>query len=152
MADVAVVLVSHSSALADGLRELVAPMAPDVTVATAGGLPGGGLGTDLDRVQEALATALEAAGHAVALCDLGGAVMTTEIALELLEHPGRAVVEAGVDHVSAYSLIVEEGTRMTGRMRRGELPYPSDDVAADRYLAAEAALPETAFHWYEMTN
>ena len=50
------------------------------------------------------------------------------------------MIAAGVDHVSAYSLIVEDGTRMAARMRRGELPYPDDDVAADRYLAAEAAL------------
>jgi putative oxygen-independent coproporphyrinogen III oxidase len=64
----------------------------------------------------------------------------------------RAVVEAGADHVSAYALIVEDGTRMAGLMRRGELPYPSDDVAADRYLAAEAALSEAGFGWYEVSN
>src|SRR5690606_25305444 len=49
-----------------------------------------------------------------------------------------AAIDAGVDHVSAYALIVEEGTRLAARIRRGELPYPSDDVAADRYLAADA--------------
>ncbi|GAA0548646.1 radical SAM family heme chaperone HemW [Paractinoplanes ferrugineus] len=64
----------------------------------------------------------------------------------------RAVVDAGVDHVSAYALIVEDGTRMASRMRRGELPYPSDDVAADRYLAAEQALTEAGFGWYEVSN
>ncbi|MEV0898380.1 radical SAM family heme chaperone HemW [Actinoplanes sp. NPDC049802] len=64
----------------------------------------------------------------------------------------RAVIGAGVDHVSAYALIVEDGTRMAGRMRRGELPYPSDDVAADRYLAAEAALSEAGLDWYEVSN
>ncbi|MEU4626106.1 radical SAM family heme chaperone HemW [Actinoplanes sp. NPDC023801] len=64
----------------------------------------------------------------------------------------RAVIEAGADHVSAYALIVEDGTRMAGRMRRGELPYPSDDVAADRYLAAESALGEAGFEWYEVSN
>ncbi|BEL09409.1 radical SAM family heme chaperone HemW [Actinoplanes sichuanensis] len=64
----------------------------------------------------------------------------------------QAVVDAGVDHVSAYALIVEDGTRMAGRMRRGELPYPSDDVAADRYLAAEAALSAAGFQWYEVSN
>jgi oxygen-independent coproporphyrinogen-3 oxidase len=64
----------------------------------------------------------------------------------------RKVVEAGVDHVSAYALIVEDGTRMAARMRRGEIPYPSDDVAADRYLAAEAALSEAGFQWYEVSN
>ncbi|MFI7597359.1 radical SAM family heme chaperone HemW [Actinoplanes sp. NPDC049681] len=63
-----------------------------------------------------------------------------------------AVIEAGVDHVSAYSLIVEEGTRIAGRMRRGELPYPEDDVAADRYLAAEEALTAAGFSWYEVSN
>ncbi|WP_326556262.1 radical SAM family heme chaperone HemW [Micromonospora sp. NBC_01796] len=63
-----------------------------------------------------------------------------------------AVTEAGVDHVSAYALIVEDGTRLAGRMRRGELPYPSDDVAADRYLAAEAALGAAGFSWYEVSN
>ncbi|SCE85905.1 oxygen-independent coproporphyrinogen-3 oxidase [Micromonospora viridifaciens] len=62
------------------------------------------------------------------------------------------VVAAGVDHVSAYALIVEEGTRLAARMRRGELAYPSDDVAADRYLAAEAALGGAGFAWYEVSN
>jgi putative oxygen-independent coproporphyrinogen III oxidase len=61
-------------------------------------------------------------------------------------------VGAGVDHVSAYSLIVEDGTRMAARMRRGELPYPSDDVAADRYLAADASLSAAGFAWYEVSN
>jgi oxygen-independent coproporphyrinogen-3 oxidase len=63
-----------------------------------------------------------------------------------------AVLGAGVDHVSAYALIVEDGTRMAARMRRGELPYPSDDVAADRYLAAETALSGAGFSWYEVSN
>jgi len=62
------------------------------------------------------------------------------------------VVRAGVDHVSAYSLIVEDGTRMAARMRRGELPYPSDDVAADRYLAADETLSRAGFEWYEVSN
>ncbi|MEV0392578.1 radical SAM family heme chaperone HemW [Polymorphospora rubra] len=63
-----------------------------------------------------------------------------------------AVVAAGVDHVSAYALIVEDGTRLAARMGRGELPYPSDDVAADRYLAAETALGAAGFSWYEVSN
>ncbi len=63
-----------------------------------------------------------------------------------------AVLAAGVDHVSAYALIVEDGTRLAARMRRGELPYPDDDVAADRYLAAEAALSGAGYSWYEVSN
>jgi oxygen-independent coproporphyrinogen-3 oxidase len=63
-----------------------------------------------------------------------------------------AAVAAGVDHVSAYALIVEEGTRLAARMRRGEVPYPDDDVAADRYLAADAALSAAGLSWYEVSN
>jgi oxygen-independent coproporphyrinogen-3 oxidase len=63
-----------------------------------------------------------------------------------------AAIGAGVDHVSAYALIVEDGTRLAARMRRGDLPYPSDDVAADRYLAAEEALSAAGFSWYEVSN
>ncbi len=63
-----------------------------------------------------------------------------------------AAVDSGVDHVSAYSLIVEEGTALARRIRSGRVPRPSDDVAADRYLAAEAALGEAGFSWYEVSN
>ncbi|BCB84423.1 radical SAM family heme chaperone HemW [Phytohabitans suffuscus] len=63
-----------------------------------------------------------------------------------------AAVGAGVDHVSAYSLIVEDGTRLAARMRRGDLPYPDDDIAADRYLAADAALSAAGLTWYEVSN
>ena len=44
-----------------------------------------------------------------------------------------AVLDAGADHVSAYSLIVEDGTAMARKVRRGELPMPDEDVLADRY-------------------
>jgi putative oxygen-independent coproporphyrinogen III oxidase len=63
-----------------------------------------------------------------------------------------AVIDAGVDHVSAYALIVEDGTRLAARMRRGELPYPDDDVAADRYLQADQALSAAGLRWYEVSN
>ncbi len=63
-----------------------------------------------------------------------------------------AAVTSGADHVSAYSLIVEDGTRLAARIRRGELADVDDDVAADRYLAAEAALGAAGFQWYEVSN
>ena len=53
-----------------------------------------------------------------------------------------AVVDAAPDHVSAYALIVEEGTALARRIARGILAAPDDDELADRYLAAEAALGE----------
>ncbi|MGH3929077.1 MAG: coproporphyrinogen-III oxidase family protein, partial [Pseudonocardiaceae bacterium] len=51
-----------------------------------------------------------------------------------------AVLAAGVDHVSAYALIVEAGTALARRVARGELPAPDDDVLAERYEQADAAL------------
>jgi putative oxygen-independent coproporphyrinogen III oxidase len=63
-----------------------------------------------------------------------------------------SALAAGPDHISAYALIVEEGTRLAARVRRGELPAPDDDVLADRYLAADAALSAAGLHWYEISN
>ena len=63
-----------------------------------------------------------------------------------------AAVAAGPDHVSAYALTVEEGTRLAARVRRGELAAPDDDVLADRYLAADEILSAAGFRWYEVSN
>nr|WP_189179290.1 radical SAM family heme chaperone HemW [Microbispora rosea] len=63
-----------------------------------------------------------------------------------------AALAAGPDHISAYSLIVEDGTRLAARIRRGELPMPDDDVAADRYLIAEEMLTAAGLSWYEISN
>ncbi|WP_127783453.1 radical SAM family heme chaperone HemW [Rhodococcus sp. X156] len=64
----------------------------------------------------------------------------------------QAVLDAGVDHVSAYALIVEDGTAMARRVRRGELPMPDDDVLADRYEQLDAGLRAAGLHWYEVSN
>jgi oxygen-independent coproporphyrinogen-3 oxidase len=63
-----------------------------------------------------------------------------------------AAVGAGPDHVSAYALIVEEGTRLAARIRRGEVPTTDDDAHADRYLIAEERLAAAGFSWYEVSN
>ncbi len=65
-----------------------------------------------------------------------------------LEH----ALAAGPDHISAYSLIVEDGTRLAARIRRGELPPPDDDVLADRYLMADEILAGAGLGWYEVSN
>jgi oxygen-independent coproporphyrinogen-3 oxidase len=51
-----------------------------------------------------------------------------------------SALSAGPDHISAYALIVEDGTRLAARIRRGELAAPDDDAMADRYLAADDLL------------
>jgi PTS hybrid protein len=94
MNTVGLVLVSHSAKLAEGLAELAAQMAPDVTIAAAGGLPGGGIGTDYDEVVAAVQRADSGAG-VVLLYDLGSAQMTAELAVESLADPDAAVVVDG---------------------------------------------------------
>ncbi|WP_181768018.1 radical SAM family heme chaperone HemW, partial [Streptomyces albidus (ex Kaewkla and Franco 2022)] len=56
------------------------------------------------------------------------------------------------DHISAYALIVEEGTQLARRIRRGEVPMTDDDVHADRYLLAEETLTAAGMSWYEVSN
>ncbi len=63
-----------------------------------------------------------------------------------------AALDAGVDHVSAYSLIVEPGTRMARQVRSGALPMPTDDVLADRYEIADELLTAGGLSWYEVSN
>jgi putative oxygen-independent coproporphyrinogen III oxidase len=63
-----------------------------------------------------------------------------------------AVLAAGVDHVSAYALIVEDGTALARRVARGELPAPDDDVAAARYELIDDRLTDAGFPWYEVSN
>lgn len=63
-----------------------------------------------------------------------------------------AAVEAGVDHVSAYALTVEDGTAMAAAVRRGKLPVPDPDIAAARYEVADEILTGAGFEWYEISN
>jgi oxygen-independent coproporphyrinogen-3 oxidase len=63
-----------------------------------------------------------------------------------------AVVDAGVDHVSAYALVVEDGTALARRVRRGEICAPDDDVLARRYELVDAQLADAGFEWYEVSN
>ena len=63
-----------------------------------------------------------------------------------------AVLDAGVDHVSAYALIVEDGTALARRVARGELPAPDDDVAAGRYEMIDDRLTAAGMNWYEVSN
>jgi coproporphyrinogen III oxidase-like Fe-S oxidoreductase len=68
----------------------------------------------------------------------------------------RASVEQALsaepDHVSAYALIVEDGTQLARRIRRGELPMPDDDDLADKYLLADDLLTTAGLDWYEVSN
>ncbi len=63
-----------------------------------------------------------------------------------------AAVDAGVDHVSGYALVVEDGTALARRVRRGEIAAPDDDVLARRYELLDARLASAGLDWYEVSN
>ncbi|MCS5733139.1 radical SAM family heme chaperone HemW [Herbiconiux daphne] len=56
------------------------------------------------------------------------------------------------DHVSAYALIVEAGTKLARQIRSGAVAQPSDDLQADMYELADAALSSAGYGWYEVSN
>jgi putative oxygen-independent coproporphyrinogen III oxidase len=63
-----------------------------------------------------------------------------------------AAVDAGVDHVSGYALVVEDGTALARRVRRGEIAAPDEDVLASRYELLDERLSAAGFDWYEVSN
>lgn len=56
------------------------------------------------------------------------------------------------DHVSAYALIIEDGTKLERQIRRGEVSAPDDDLQADMYELADDLLLRAGFGWYEVSN
>ena len=57
-----------------------------------------------------------------------------------------------IDHISAYALIVERGTKLAAQISRGELVMPSDDETAEKYLFADESFERAGFTWYELSN
>ena len=56
------------------------------------------------------------------------------------------------DHISAYALVVEEGTKLAAQVRRGQVPMPEDDDEADKYELADEVLATAGYDWYEVSN
>jgi oxygen-independent coproporphyrinogen-3 oxidase len=166
-------------AVTDAVRELF-PVAPDVEVTTEAN-PESVTPASLDTLRAGGFTRISlgmqsAAEHVLAVLDRrhtpGRAVQAAQEARAAgFEHvnldliygaPGdsdadwaaslQAVLDAPIDHVSAYALIVEHGTRLARRVARGELPMPDDDVLADRYEAADRVLSGAGLEWYEVSN
>jgi len=57
-----------------------------------------------------------------------------------------------ITHISAYALIIEEGTKLAAQIKRGEVPEVDDDLVADKYLIADKAFKNAGFEWYELSN
>jgi len=102
-------------------------------------------------------------GRAVECVGWARAAGFTQVSLDLIYGaPGetdqdwartvRTALAAGPDHISAYALIVEAGTRLAARIARGELAAPDDDAMAERYLAADEMFGAQRLTWYEISN
>ncbi len=64
----------------------------------------------------------------------------------------REAISLAPDHISAYALIIEDGTRLARQIRRGEVPAPDDDLQADMYELADDLFQQAGFDWYEVSN
>jgi oxygen-independent coproporphyrinogen-3 oxidase len=57
-----------------------------------------------------------------------------------------------IDHISAYALIVETGTKLAAQIKRGDLTMPNDDLMADMYLLVDQMCNDAGLAWYELSN
>jgi len=74
---------------------------------------------------------------------------------ESLEDWRKTVTEAlslDIDHISAYALIVETGTKLAAQIKRGDLTMPNDDLMADMYLLVDQMCNAAGLNWYELSN
>lgn len=103
---------------------------------------------DPDRVPEVVRWARDA-GLQVSLDLIYGTPGET---LADWERSLEVAISCEPDHLSAYALIVETGTKLAARIRRGEVAAPDDDVHAEMYEIADGKLSAAGLTWYEISN
>jgi phosphoenolpyruvate-protein phosphotransferase/dihydroxyacetone kinase phosphotransfer subunit len=147
---VSIVIVSHSAELADGVVELAREMgAGDVRIEPAGGLDDGSVGTDAARVQAAIERAMSDDGVLV-LMDLGSALMSAEMATELLAGGDRVLLSEAplVEGAVAAAAVARGGASLeeVAAEARGALAMKASQLAAEQPVAedvpAEAPVAE----------
>jgi oxygen-independent coproporphyrinogen-3 oxidase len=104
---------------------------------------------DPERVPQAVAWAREAGFEEVSLDLIYG---TPGESFADWERSLDAALACAPDHISAYALIVEEGTALARAVHRGEIAAPDDDDMADKYLLADERLTAAGLEWYELSN
>jgi len=162
----------------DGVREAFA-LAPDaevtveanpdtVTPAVAQELADAGVNRMSIGMQSSVPHVLAALDRTHSPSSVGTAVAAArsaglDVSLDLIYGaPGeglddwRASLETAIahepDHISAYALIIEEGTKLFRQIARGEVPAPDDDLQADMYELADGLLGAAGYEWYEVSN
>jgi putative oxygen-independent coproporphyrinogen III oxidase len=160
--------VRNAFGIADGAEVTVEANPDTVTPAVAGELAASGvtrLSVGMQSAVPHVLAALDRTHHPenvrTAVAAARGAGLDVSVDL-IYGAPGesledwRTSLEAAValdpDHISAYALIIEEGTKLARQIRRGEVPAPDDDVQADMYELADDLLGAARFEWYEVSN
>ncbi len=123
------VSLGMQSAVPHVLRSLDRTHDPENVVRAVAGAKEAGLATSLDLIYGTPGESLDDWGESV------------EAALALAP-----------DHISAYALVIEPGTKMGAQRRRGEVPPVDPDVQAEMYEAADEALVAAGYSWYEVSN
>ena len=101
---VGIVIVSHSQKIAEGAKELALQMAPEAPIAAAGGLPDGGIGTDFQRIYDAIESVAGADG-VIVLFDMGSAIMTTEMVIDSFDGVDIRMVDGPVVESSVVAAV-----------------------------------------------
>ncbi|MCY7412172.1 MAG: radical SAM protein, partial [Salinibacterium sp.] len=103
---------------------------------------------DPDRIPQVVGWARDA-GLAVSLDLIYG---TPGESVDDWQRSLKVAIAQEPDHLSAYALIIEDGTKLAAQIRRGEVAQPNDDLQADMYELADSILAEAGFEWYEVSN
>lgn len=101
------------------------------------------------RVSEVVNEAIEAGFEHVSLDLIYGAPGES---IEDWKESVTAALSLPIDHLSAYALIVEEGTKLGAQVRRGDVVIPPDDETADKYLLVDELATKAGMDWYEVSN
>ena len=105
---VGIVIVSHSQKLAEGVIDLAALMAPETPMRAAGGMEDGGFGTSFEKINNAIEEIYSDDG-VVILMDLGSAVMTTEMVLEMMEDRNIKMIDCPIVEGAIAAAVVAAG-------------------------------------------
>lgn len=138
----ALLIVSHSARLAEGVAELAAQMAPDVTVRPVGGTEDGGLGTSVPMISHAL---VELAGReVVVLTDIGSATLAAATALELLDSDGQVFLADAplVEGAVAAAAVAQGGGSVAAVAAAAESAWALAPAVPAEFEPVPAILPE----------
>jgi len=106
-----IVVVSHSEKIAEGVKDLALQMAKDVKIISAGGLSDGSIGTDLEKIMKGISEA-DSGDGVIVLMDLGSAVMTTEMAIEMSDSNVKMIDGPIVEGAIAAAVTIMSGGGM----------------------------------------